>query len=255
MVLTKKQIQYGFYYYFQEDDHPKRVIEVSDYNGEKELTINCTQLNQNYKPKDKKRILNQWIELLTDQPNSFTKLCFETRMPQKLFEAVCCQTNLVDLHIKWGAYTDLSSIENLKNIEFLYIGSGAGVESVRPLSSLSKLKALYLENFKKVKNFSSLQKLSQLESLSICGDGMGPQYIKVDSIEFLRHMVQLRYFKFLTTRLLSGDYSPVLDLINLEHLSLGIHKDVKKIYEDLIKLPKLKWGLLKERPENYEKNK
>lgn len=252
MFLNKKQIQYGFYYYFPDDDHPKSVVEVSEYNGEKELTINCTQLNQNYKPKDKKRILNEWIEFLREQPDTFTKLGFGTRMPQELFEAVCHQNNLNDLHIKWGAYSDLTAIQNLKNLNLLYIGSGAGVISVAPISELAQIKGLYIENFKKVVNFSSLQNLNQLESLTICGDGLGPQYIKVDSIEFLKSMQQLRFFNFLTVRLASADYTPVLELVNLEHLSLRSHRDVKKAYQGLIKLPKLKWGLLTERPENYE---
>ncbi|MCO1337119.1 hypothetical protein MO867_22605 [Microbulbifer sp. OS29] len=110
MRLTEKQIQYGFYYFFPDDEHSKSVVEVAEYNGEKELTINCTQLNQSYKPKDKKRILNEWIEFLNEHPDAFTKLGFGTRMPQELFEAVCQQTNLVDLDIKWGAYSDLSKI-------------------------------------------------------------------------------------------------------------------------------------------------
>lgn len=251
MFLTKKQIQHGFYYYFPEDEQPKCVVEASEYNGEKELTISCTQLSQNYKPKDKKRILNEWIELLEGQPNAFTKLNFCTRVPQELFEAICHQPSLADLHIKWGAYSDLSPIANLSNLDLLYIGSGASVEAVEPISQLSSLKGLYIENFKKVQDYSSLQHLSMLESLTICGDGMGPQYIKVESLDFLRNMVQLHFFHFLTVRLNSGDYSPVLDLINIENLSLRSHRDVKKVYNELMQLPYLKFGLLKERPENY----
>ncbi|MBW8186154.1 hypothetical protein [Shewanella nanhaiensis] len=253
MYLTEKQIQYGFYYYFPDDERLKSVVEVAEYNGEKELAINCTQLNEKYKPKEKKRILNEWIEFLNEQPDAFTKLGFRTRMPQELFEAVCQQKNLVDLDIKWGAYSDLSPITNLKNLELLHIGSGAAVESVVPISELSFLKGLYVENFKKVQDYSSFTKLAQLESLTICGDVMGPQYIKIDKIDFLRDMTQLRHFRFLTVRLVSGDYSPVLDLVNLESLSLRSHKDVKKIYSDLVELPKLKWGFLKERPEIYLK--
>jgi len=252
MHLTEKQIQYGFYYYFN-DNYIKRVVEVAEYNGEKELIINCTQLDQNYKPKEKRRILNEWIEFLKEQPDTFTKLIFGTRVPQELFEAICQQNKLVDLHIKWGAYFDLSKINNLNNLDLLYIGSGASVESVEPISTLTCLKGLYVENFKKVQDYSSLSKLSQLESLTICGDSMGPQYIKVNKIDFLKDMTQLRYFSFLTVRLVSGDYSPIFELNNLELLSLRSHKDVKKIYRDLIKLPKLKWGLLKKHSELYKK--
>ena len=43
-VLTEKQIKYGFNYYHNDDAHPKSVVTVSEYTGEKELVINCTQL-------------------------------------------------------------------------------------------------------------------------------------------------------------------------------------------------------------------
>lgn len=252
MSLTEKQLQYGFYYYFPEERQTKTVVEVSEYDGEKELVIACTQLGNGYKPKDKKRILNEWIKFLIDKPNAFTKLNFCTRVPQELFDAICYQSNLVDLHIKWGAYADLSAIKNLKKLKFLYLGSGASVESISPISCLSSLKGLYVENFKKVNNYDALQVLTELESLTICGDGTSPQYIKVDNIEFLKEMRQLKFFSFLTVRLSSGDYSAVLSLKNLEFLSLRSHRDVKKIYDQLIQLPKLKWGLLKDRPENYQ---
>lgn len=252
MSLTEKQRQYGFYYYFPDDPQPKSVIEVSDYHGEKELVINCTQLGNEYKAKDKKRIVNEWVDFLKSNPDAFTDLSFGTRLTQELFDAVCHQVNLTNLDIKWGAYADLSAIKKLKKLKFLYLGSGASVESIEPISCLSSLKGLYVENFKKINNYDALQALTELESLSICGDGMGPQYIKVENIDFLHNMTQLKYFKFLTVRLVSGDYCPVLSLKKLEFLSLRSHRDVKKIYNQLIELPKLQWGLLKDRPENYQ---
>ena len=56
-VLTEKQIKYGFNYYHNDDAHPKSVVTVSEYTGEKELVINCTQLEDTYSSRDKKRIL------------------------------------------------------------------------------------------------------------------------------------------------------------------------------------------------------
>ena len=166
-------------------------------------------------------------------------------MPQELFDAVCHQQNLRQLETKWGVYKDLPAIQNLKAMNLLYIGSGAGVESVRPIGNLSKLVGLYVENFQKVRDHSDLAQLSRLESLTICGDLMSPQYIKVDSIKFLRQMPQLRFLMLRTMRLQNSDYRPILDLKRLEHLSLRPDKDVKKLYDDLSRLPKLKWGRLK----------
>ena len=229
----------------------KSVVELSEYNGEKELCINCTQLDQSYKPKDKKRILNEWINFLSENEKAFAKLSFRTRVTQELFDAICMQRKLKNLHLKWGVYHDLSNIYKLKDLQFLYIGSGSKVESVSPLSTLKSIKGLYIENFQKVQDYSPLQVMNSLDSLTICGDGTSPQYIKVDSIGFLNNMKQLKYLRLLTIRLQDGDYTPVMALVNLEHLSLRSHRDVKKIYEELVSLPNLKWGLLKLRPENY----
>jgi hypothetical protein len=256
MRLTDEQIQYGFYYDFTDRKNDiAEVTEVSEYAGEEELIINCTQLGTTYKSaKDKNRVLTEWCEFLVANPKAFKVLKFGTRMPQELFDAVCHQQNLRDLEIKWGVYKDLSAIQNLKNLNLLYIGSGAGVESVRPIGMLPKLVGLYVENFQKVKNYAELTKLSRLESLTICGDGMGPKYITVDSIEFLRHLPQLRFLELLTIRLRDSDYSPILNLQQLEHLSLRPHKDVKRVYDNLRRLPKLKWGLLKSEPELFTDN-
>ena len=255
MHLNDEQIRYGFYYFFRDrKDDIASATEVSEYAGQEKLTINCTQLGPAYKAsKEKKRVLIEWCEYLVENPKAFKVLKFGTRMPQELFDAACHQQDLQHLEIKWGAYKDLSAIQNLNKLNLLYIGSGAGVESVRPIGKLPNLIGLYVENFQKIRDYSDLTLLSRLESLTICGDGMSPQYIKVDSIDFLRQMPQLRYLRLLTIRLQNKDYSPILDLPQLEHLSLRTHRDVKKIYDDLCRLPKLKWGLLKENPELYTK--
>lgn len=259
MKLNDRQIEYGFNYYFKaEHDKIKSVIEVSEYNGQDKLTINCTQLGDSFTPqyktqKDKKRVVWEWCVFLEQNPTAFTELYFGTRMPQELFDAVCNQKQLKRLEIKWGDYKNISAIENLTNIELLHIGSGARVESIEPLSKLKNIVALSVENFQKITNYDDLARLKTLESLSIEGDGMGPQYIKIDHINFVKNLTQLRFFRLLTERLQNKDYTPILELKNLEYLTLGSNREVSKLYNELIKLPKLKWGLLKSKPELYNK--
>ncbi len=252
------QIEYGFNYYFKdESDKIKSIVELSEYSGEDKLSINCTQLDywieeHRKKERDKKRILNEWCEFLKQNPTAFTKLHFGTRMTQELFDAVCNQKQLKRLEIKWGAYKNLSSVENLTTIELLHIGSGANVESIKPLSNLKSILALSVENFQKITNYDDLSQLTTLESLSIEGDGMGPQYIKIDNLDFVSRLPQLRFFRLLTERLQTKDYTPILELKNVEHLSLSSNREVSKLYNELAGLPKLKWGLLKAKPELYK---
>jgi len=65
-VLTEKQIKYGFNYYHRDESQPKSVIEVSQYQGETILNINCTQLGDSLK--EKKRVLQEWCNFLSKNP-------------------------------------------------------------------------------------------------------------------------------------------------------------------------------------------
>lgn len=69
VVLTEKQIEYGFDYFHKDEPQDKWVIEVSEHNGEKALTINCTQLGDSFTPeyktaKEKNRVVQEWCDFL-----------------------------------------------------------------------------------------------------------------------------------------------------------------------------------------------
>jgi hypothetical protein len=150
-------------------------------------------------------------------------------------------------------YRDLSRIADLQKLQLLKIGSGASVKSIEPLTHLKKLVGLSIENFQKISDYSPLAHLKKLQSLTIDGDGMGPHYIHIDSLDFLAKMPQLRFLKLGTYRLKKKDYHPILKCRKLEHLTLPYSREVKAAYGDLVSLPKLKWGLLKEQPKLYVK--
>lgn len=151
-----------------------------------------------------------------------------------------------------GVYPDISAISKLQELEYLHIGSGAGVLSVEPIAELKNLVMLSVENFQKINDYSALVALDNLELLSIEGAALSPQYIHIDSLDFLREMKQLRSFSLLTARVKSKDYTPILELENIEYLTIESPKEVKSIYDQLVKLPKLKYGLLIERPDLYK---
>lgn len=181
-VLNEKQIKYRFDYYRKDEPHPKSIVEVSEYNGETALAINCTQLGDvfttKYKTaKEKKHVLQELCSFLSSNTTAFTELSFGIRMSQELFDVVCSQQNLRKLHIKLGVYPDISKIANLNKLEYLNIGSGASVQGVEPLTHLKKLVALSEENFQKIDDYGLPASLEKLESLSVEGDGHEPQYI------------------------------------------------------------------------------
>lgn len=64
----------------------------------------------------------------------------------------------------------------------------------------------------------------------------------MDALNFLREMKQLRSFSLTAAQVKSKDYTLLLELENVEYLSIEARKEVKAIYDQLIKLPKLKYG-------------
>lgn len=257
MPLTQRQIEFGFVYYFKDEWKAiDAATTVAEFRGQPQLAINCTQLSEGPKKEfataaAKKRVLAEWCDFLKQNPKQFTLLAFGTRMPQELLDAACHQVNLRRLEIKWGVYQDLSAIANLQKLELLKIGSGAGVKNIGPVTELPRLIGLAVENFQKIADYSPLARLKKLQSLTIEGDAFGPQYIRIQSLKFLEEMTQLRHLTLLTYRLQDKDYRPIQRLRKLEHLTLPYSRDVKACYEDLVRLPKLKWGMLKANPELY----
>lgn len=221
MELTDEQIRTGYFDIFPGfpsisindiSTYANFVREVKEYEGQERICISCTQLPdsrypialvkdgdpkiygkpEGYSPKEQRQILKEWIEFLRGEPKILRGLHFSSHVPQRLFDAACCQVNLEELRFKWGNYKDLSALENLPLLKFLYVGSGAGVQDIAPICKMESLVALNVENFKKVEDFSALTALKNLETLMIQSTIMGRIIMK--DLEFLRDMPNLRSF-------------------------------------------------------------
>ena len=179
----------------------RTIHELSEYNGESQVCIACTQLNgkevkmffpdvKSYNERDKKRILKEWIDFLSTNTKMLKALHINSRVPQELFDAACCQENLQELRFKWGVYSNLSALEKLNKVKYLYIGQGAGVQDISILGKLYSLVVLHIEAFKKIEDYSPLTALKNLEQLVITGPILGVTPLK--DLEFLREMSHLR---------------------------------------------------------------
>jgi len=225
VVLTDEQITSGYFDIFPGfpginiygiSTYANFFREVKEYNGQQRICISCTQLPdsrypralprtvvsdgdpkiygkpEGYSPKEQKQILKEWIDFLQANPSTFKGLHFSSHVPQRLFDAACCQENLEELCFKWGNYKDLSALENLQSLKFLHIGSGAGVTDIQPMCNLKSLVVLNVENFKRVEDYSALTALENLEELVIQANILGR--IAIKDLEFLRDMPSLRSF-------------------------------------------------------------
>ena len=123
-VLTEEQIKRLYFSKIGGFPSAQIVKEVKEYKGESHLCIACTQLDYPYSERDKKRILNEWIDFLRTNTKALKALHFNSRVPQALFDAACCQENLEELRFKWGAY--LAKLGDVEGKKILDLGCGEG---------------------------------------------------------------------------------------------------------------------------------
>ena len=181
---------------------PAKILkELKEYRGEEKICVACTQIDTstilnkdnpyaNLSQRELRNILDAWIDFLRTNTTTLTALHFNSRVPQALLDAACCQENLAELRCKWGAYPDLSALENLRKLQFLYLGPGAGVTDITPLGRLKNLAVLHITGFKKIEDYSPIASLDKLEQLVITGATL--QYTPLKDLEFLREMPNLR---------------------------------------------------------------
>lgn len=225
----------------------KKCITLSDYTGDSAIVLSCTQLSEIDYPKQSQRnkIVNEWIDFLNNNPKALTKVYCHTRMNQKLFNAICSQTNLAELYIKWGVYPDISKIESLKKLKYLYLNSGASLQDIAPLKSLKQLEVLLLGTVGAV-DYMPLKELTNIMQLGF-HSGMD-NFITVNSLEFISSLKVLKNFRTTGFRLKNGDYSPILTLKNLEYLFVNMpaydHKIWNSIFQENFKDIKMNRHLL-----------
>jgi len=196
-VLTEKQIYDGYFDRIGGFPSGKIVHTLDEYDGSENCCIACTQLPYGYSESERRRILKEWISFLKNNPKTFRALHFNSHVPQRLFDAACCQENLVELRMKWGNYTDLSGLAQLKDLQYLYLGSCPGVTDLSYVVKKSDLIVLYLQNTKRILDYSPLQELQNLEQLTISGPDLGTIYMA--DKDFLLNMPNLRSVWFPNT--------------------------------------------------------
>ena len=194
-VLSEEQIKAPYFNTIGGFPPAKILKELKDYNGEEQICVACTQLDSHkdystYSQRERKSILDEWIEFLRTNTGALKALHFNSRVPQALFDAACQQENLEELRFKWGAYLDLSALEYLDKLQFLYLGPGAGIQDITALEKLENLVVLHMVGFKKMEDYSQLASLDKLEQLVIAGATL--QYTPMKDLEFLREMPNLR---------------------------------------------------------------
>lgn len=120
------------------------------------------------------------------------------------------------LRITHARPKNLEFIARLQNLEEVVLEYVSGSNDVSPLGELSKLRALHLENVRRVSDFSGLQNAQGLRYLSI--DGTLDWAQPVDSFDFLGTLAQLEFLRLMNVRS-PKRFEPLRCLLKLKRLS------------------------------------
>jgi hypothetical protein len=193
---------------------PGSIVEPSAYDGAERLSIgfDLGRLSE----KEKKLAIKRWCATLPGH-QAVRWLNIWSHVTPPLFDAACSMLDLECLQIKWSNVKDISAIAQLKNLQYLFIGSSTKIDNIDPLAELANLKILHIENFKLISDFSPLQKLNSLQSLNVTGSMWSRQ--NVGSLEPFARMTWLDALTVDTANVES--IRPLASLKNLRYLNVG----------------------------------
>ena len=175
------------------DEYPT-IWYPNEYNGESVICLGCSQHKGFISDKKQQELTQAWADYLSENTLPLKEVQVCTKLNQSVFDALCTQSSIESLRIKWFTGKDVSQIVRLKNLKKLFIESGLLIEDISAISMLKNLEVLILGETVKVEDYSCLSALSSLKVLGICAyQTHYDKKIKVKSTEFINVMNSLEY--------------------------------------------------------------
>src|SRR5512146_3257645 len=112
----------------------RNAVEVADYAGEASVAIAATQLGSAYSDRQKRQVVEEWIDFFGSGPTPIRSLRFTTRTPKRLFDSLSGQPQLTSLQVKWGDYDDLTVLGGMSRLESLRLAGASKVHRLTPLA-------------------------------------------------------------------------------------------------------------------------
>lgn len=180
------------------DDRYPFIRSVEDYKGESVIKL-CPAQHQFVTAYQQAKITKEFIKFLSEDTYPIAEMQVCTLANQKVFDAICNQSNLESLRIKRFKGKYISNIAKLTKLKKLFIESGAGIEDITPLSEIDQLEVLILGDTKKIHDYSCLSKLQNLKVLGIClyQTNYSGSKLKMESDEFIKDMPNLEWVDFI----------------------------------------------------------
>lgn len=190
--------------------HEEGVLHPGDYRGQESAKLVCAQhpftieecINDPKLVERRQReYTDEWVRFLNGEKLPLREVDVCSSVNQKLFDALCTQSSIESLRIKWLRCSRMDKIAGLKRLKKLYIGRASSLIDISPIANLGNLETLVLCEPKKVFDFSPLCKLKKLKVLGICGSYTENTTIKMKDLDIISQMPSLEYVDFMDVRL------------------------------------------------------
>jgi len=197
----------------------RRVVEFEkDYLGQSKVELRQAHIGaKSSQVKTKAEAIANWTKWLENNPSKITDLDVAVA-DQNLIEAISKQPQIERLTIEARRISDLSPLRNLPNLSYLQLEEVGADLDFSPLAKMKNLKVLHVHS-RKTLRFETMSGLKQLDGLWI-GSGIDPGFvghtIKVENLNFLLPLKQLKRLRIDEVRPLDRDFSALLTLKNLE---------------------------------------
>lgn len=202
------------YWYHRPDQNfpPPSVTRPSECADAERLDLMWTRPGMSRK--QQASLANEWCAALPSLAN-VRLLWISSRVPQELFDAACTIPNLAGMWV--GQASNLQSIAALrdaKSLTHFQLCHATKLTSIEPLTGMTKLRWLGIENLKLVHDLGPISGLTDLEGLTVEGSVWAAQ--RVQSLSPLSGLTRLGYISLANTRVDHPSLSPLFGLSSLK---------------------------------------
>lgn len=200
---AEKSIYTDFVRDLREMDDIPSIKFPSEYNGQEIIKLCCTQHTDidwatntdRMTDARQRKITSEWVDFLTANQLPLKEVQICTFTPQKIFNALCTQSSIASLRVKWLRCDDITAIAGMKHLKKLFIERAPSLTDISPLASLKELEVLILGDAMKLRDYSPIGEIKSLQMLGICRyqTATDSRKMKMQSDAFLAGLPDLRY--------------------------------------------------------------
>lgn len=132
-------------------------------------------------------------------------IIWHLKVKEKSFDRLPNSENLKFLELNWANFKELNGLDKFPDLKRLELHYCTKLETIAGIQQKSKtLQFLHINQSKKLKIDKRLFELKKLRVLCLnsCGE--------IENLDFLKEFPELIDFRFVDTKIISGDLSPIL---------------------------------------------